>query len=83
MTLANAVSLVKSNSSTWIKEQRKNFAWQEGYGAFISRELFQIATVIKYIDNQEAHHRKISFEDAFISMLKKHRIPFDPKYVFG
>ena len=43
----------------------------------------QISTVIKYIDNQEAHHRKIGFEDEFISLLKKHKIPFDPKYVFG
>jgi putative transposase len=42
-----------------------------------------IATVIKYIDNQEAHHRKISFEDEFIALLKKHKIPFDPKYVFN
>ena len=61
MTLANAVSLVKSNSSSWIKEQRKSFAWQEGYGAF-SVSSSQISTVIKYIDNQEAHHRKIGFE---------------------
>jgi putative transposase len=82
MPLANAVSLVKSNSSTWIKDQRKNFAWQEGYGAF-SVSSSNISTVIKYIDNQEAHHRKISFEDEFISLLKKHKIPFDPKYVFG
>jgi hypothetical protein len=42
-----------------------------------------VAGVIKYIDNQEAHHRKISFEDEFISLLKKHGMPFDPKYVFG
>ena len=82
MPLANAVALVKSNSSTWIKERRKSFAWQEGYGAF-SVSSSNISTVIKYIDNQEAHHRKISFEDEFISLLKKHKIPFDPKYVFG
>ena len=65
-----------------IREQGKSFAWQERYGAF-SVSLSQYATVIKYIDNQEAHHRKISFEDEFISLLKKHKIPFDPKYVFG
>jgi hypothetical protein len=32
---------------------------------------------------QEAHHRKITFEDEFIALLKKHKIPYDPKYVFG
>jgi len=42
-----------------------------------------ISAVIKYIDTQEAHHRKRGFEDEFIALLKKHRIPFDPKYVFG
>lgn len=82
MTLAEAVALVKSNSSKWIKDQGKKFAWQEGYGAF-SVSSSKIATVIRYIDNQEAHHRKVSFEDEYISLLKKHGVEFDPKYVFG
>jgi REP element-mobilizing transposase RayT len=82
ITLASAVALVKSNSSKWIREQGKNFAWQQGYGAFgVSSS--NIPAVIKYIDNQEAHHRKFSFEDEFITLLKKHKIPYDPKYVFG
>jgi len=80
--LADAVTLVKSNSSKWIKEKERNFAWQEGYGAF-SVSSSNIAAVIRYIGNQEAHHRKISFEDEFISLLKRHKMPFDPKYVFG
>ena len=69
ITLANAVALVKSNSSNWIRERNKNFAWQEGYGAFSVS--FNIATVIKYIDNQEAHHRNISFEDEFIILIEE------------
>jgi hypothetical protein len=81
MSLANAVALVKSNSSKWIGEQDKSFAWQEGYGAF-SVSSSRVAAVIKYIDTQEAHHRKISFEDEFITLLKKHGVAFDPKYVF-
>ena len=64
-----------------IREQGKSFAWQKGYGAFgVSSS--NIPAVIKYIDNQETHHRKFSFEDEFITLLKKHKIPFDPKYVF-
>jgi hypothetical protein len=55
---------------------------QQGYGAF-SVSSSNISSVIKYIANQEAHHRKISFEDEFISLLKKHKMPFDPEYVFG
>ena len=75
------MTLVKSNSSKWIGEQGKKFAWQEGYGAF-SVSSSNVAAVIKYIDTQEAHHHKISFEDEFISLLKKHGLAFDPKYVF-
>lgn len=82
MPLASAVTLVKSNSSKWIREQKKNFAWQEGYGAF-SVSSSNVAAVIKYIDTQEARHRKISFENEFISLLKKHGMTYDLKYVFG
>ena len=41
------------------------------------------STVAKYIASQEAHHRKITFEDEFIALLEKHGIEYDPKYVFG
>ena len=82
VALASAVALIKSNSSKWVKERSKSFAWQEGYGAF-SVSSSKINTVVSYIDDQEAHHRKVTFEDEFISLLKKHGIAYDPKYVFG
>ncbi len=47
------------------------FAWQEGYGGFgVSKS--NIAAVIRYIQNQEKHHRKMTFEDEFIALLAKH-----------
>jgi hypothetical protein len=58
------------------------FAWQKGYGAF-SVSSSKINAVIKYINNQEAHHRKFTFEQEFITLLKKHGIPFDPNHIFG
>ena len=82
MTLARAVTLLKSNSSKWLNEKGIRFAWQQGYGAF-SVSSSNVSTVIRYIDNQEAHHRKISFEDEFIALLNKHGVKFDPKYVLG
>jgi putative transposase len=82
MALATAAKLLKTNSSKWMNEKGMKFQWQEGYGAFsVSSSI--VSTVIKYIDNQEAHHRKISFEDEFIALLKKHGVKFDPKYVLG
>jgi hypothetical protein len=82
MTLARAVTLLKSNSSKWLNEKGIRFAWQQGYGAF-SVSSSNVSTVIKYIDTQEAHHRRISFEDEFIVLLNKHGVKFDPKYVLG
>jgi len=82
MPLSEAVALVKSNTSKWLGELGKDFAWQEGYGAF-SVSSSHVDRVIRYIENQEAHHRKISFEDEFITLLKRHGMDYDPKYVFG
>ena len=81
LSLAKAVSLLKSNSSNWMSEHGMKFAWQEGYGAF-SVSASNLATVEHYIANQEKHHRRRTFEDEFIALLEKHGIPFDPKYVF-
>ena len=81
LSLVRAVTLIKSNSSKWMKETKKTFAWQRGYGAF-SVSSSNVSTVIRYIDQQEAHHRKKSFEDEFVALLKKHGVDFDPRYVF-
>ena len=81
LSLVRAVMLIKSNSSKWMKETKKTFAWQRGYGAF-SVSSSNVSTVIRYIDQQEAHHRKKSFEDEFVALLKKHGVDFDFRYVF-
>ncbi|HEV7520459.1 MAG TPA: hypothetical protein VGP89_05115 [Candidatus Angelobacter sp.] len=41
-----------------------------------------VSTVIRYIDQQEARHKKKSLEDEFVALLKRHGVDFDPKYVF-
>ncbi len=82
ITLVKAVALIKSNSSKWMRGQGVKFAWQEGYGAF-SVSSSNIPIVIKYIDTQEFHHRKATFEQEFLVLLKKHGIAFDAEHVFG
>ena len=81
IAVAEAVRTIKSNSSKWVNELGRSFAWQKGYGAF-SVSASNIAAVERYIRNQEQHHRKMTFEDEFIGFLKKHGIEFDLKYVF-
>ena len=82
LALAKAVLAIKSNSSRWAGEEGHKFAWQQGYGAFsVSSSI--VPTVVRYIQNQEAHHRRMSFDAEFIALLKKHGMEFDPKHVFG
>jgi putative transposase len=81
IALAKAVQLLKGSSSRWINEHGDKFAWQEGYGA-CSVSASNLDTVKRYIANQESHHRKTTFEQEFIAFLKKHKIEYDPKYVF-
>ena len=82
IALAKAMLLLKANSSRWMSEHGKKFAWQDGYGAF-SVSVSNTATVANYIRNQEEHHRKMSFEEEFLALLKKHGVEYDPRYVLG
>jgi len=84
MSFAKAVQLIKGGSSKWIHDtfpNQKKFAWQEGYGAF-SVSASQVPKTVAYITNQKEHHRKKSFDEEFLELLKKHGIEFDPRYVF-
>ncbi len=81
-SLSDSVRDLKANSSRWMKENGDDFGWQEGFGAF-SVSASQIPVVKTNIRNQLEHHRKRSFEDEFLALLKKSGIPDDAKYVFG
>ena len=74
---------LKAGSSKWVHEELKNerFAWQAGYGAF-SVSKSSTDEVYQYIANQEEHHRKLTFQDEFIALLKRHEIDYDPKYIW-
>jgi REP element-mobilizing transposase RayT len=61
-TLSDAVRVVKTNSSRWLRESVATFSWQEGYSAF-SVSPPRVAAVANYIRNQEKHHAKESFDD--------------------
>jgi len=84
MPMADLVRDIKAGSSKFINEKgylRQKFAWQDGYGVF-SYAHAQIDAVYKYIQNQEAHHAKISFRDEYLSLLKEFDISFDEKFTF-
>ncbi len=66
------------NEKRWVKGR---FNWQEGFGAF-SYGHSQMNVVVKYIQNQERHHSKKTFQDEYIELLKKFNVDFDIKYAF-
>jgi REP element-mobilizing transposase RayT len=83
--IAKAIQLIKGGSSKWIHETFKahrDFAWQEGYGAF-SVSISHVEATIRYIQNQEEHHLKKTFEEEFLTFLKKHGIEYDERHVLG
>lgn len=83
MPLAKAIQTLKSCSSKWLNESAsKQFSWQEGYGAF-SVSASQTNGVITYIENQREHHAKKSFEEEFLSLLKRYGITYDREHVLG
>ena len=75
VALAKAVQLIKANSSKWMNERGRRFAWQEGYSAF-SVSHSNTPTVVKYIRNQQAHHRKMTFAQEYEALLQKHGVEY-------
>lgn len=84
-TLSKTISEMKTGTSKWLKgidDSLTDFSWQEGYGAF-SVSPKDLNAVNNYIDNQEEHHRNVTFQDEFRAFLKKYHIEYDERYVWG
>lgn len=84
MALADLVREIKADSTNFINKKkwiRGRFSWQEGYGAF-SYGHSQLDTIIRYIQNQEKHHKRGSFKNEYLTLLRKFDIAFEEKYVF-
>jgi REP element-mobilizing transposase RayT len=84
MALSDLMEEVKAHSSNFINKNRwmlGRFNWQKGYGAF-SYGHSQLGTVIRYIQKQEEHHTRKSFQDEYTQFLKKFAVVYDPRYLF-
>ena len=84
MAIAKLVEELKTSSSKWMKTQSprlKDFAWQRGYGVF-SVAPSDLDAVTQYIDRQEEHHRKASFQEEYRAFLMKYGIASDERYMW-
>ena len=82
--LSDVLRDLKSNASAWMRDvfpAIKDFSWQNGYGAF-TVSASQVAKVQDYISRQEEHHRKRTFKDEFVRLLRVNGIDYDERYLW-
>lgn len=76
-TIEEILQLLKGSSSNWInKKVSYKFAWKKGYGAFSVSDS-NVERVVKYISNQDDHHRVKSFAAEYEEFAKKHNFAFN------
>jgi len=85
MALSDLLRETKAGTSRWIHQTYPalaDFAWQESYAAFtVSKSA--LPDVLKYVRNQQGHHRKMSFQEELIALLDRHGVKYDPRYMMG
>jgi putative transposase len=82
--LSDLVRDVKAGSSGFINDNRwvrGHFNWQDGFGAF-SHSRCELDIFVHYIRNQEEHHRKKTFREEYVEMLRESGVEFDERYLF-
>jgi len=83
--ISDMIRQIKARSTKWIHTEipdQTKFRWQEGYGIF-SVSFSNLSNTINYIKNQEAHHKKMSYEEEFLLFLTRNEIKYDPRFVLG
>ena len=82
LSLADFMEKLKANSSKWANEHSpgRAFSWQTGYTAF-SVSQSKLSEVKACISRQEEHHRKLTYQEEVVALLKKHGVEFDPRFV--
>jgi REP-associated tyrosine transposase len=81
---AQFVEQIKKTSSKWIKSldaRYRGFFWQRGYGAF-SVSPSQLDASLKYVNKQQEHHRRRTFQEEYRELLRNHGVDFDERYVW-
>lgn len=81
--LSNLMRDLKRVSSAWVHETigEHDFQWQDGYGAF-TVSVSMLESVCHYTANQEEHHRKKTFQEEYVELLKRNEVQYDEKYLW-
>ena len=82
--IKNVIEEAKTETTKWLKKQGPQYAdfhWQAGYGIFSVSES-NAEQVRQYIADQARHHKKLTFQDEFRILCKRHGIEIDERYVW-
>jgi putative transposase len=84
LTVAELLRVMKANSARWVKREKgaRGFGWQTGYAVYSVSES-NAAAVAKYIAKQQEHHRRNTFQEEYLTFLKKNRIEYDARFIWG
>jgi REP element-mobilizing transposase RayT len=85
ISVSDVMKNAKAKSSKWINESgylNHHFEWQQGFGVF-SYSQSHIDQVFRYIQNQEAHHKKRTFKEEYLDMLHKFEIDYNEEFIFN
>ena len=83
-SISSLAADMKSNSAKWINSEKLckfHFNWQDGYSAF-SYHKDLIPVIGKYVDNQKEHHKKKTFREEYLDLLREFDVEYDDRYLF-
>lgn len=84
VSVSELMKTVKAKSSKYINDHKltqERFEWQEGYGVF-SYHQSMVNTIFKYVQNQEEHHKKQTFSEEYLDLLKEFKVEYNDQYLF-
>jgi REP element-mobilizing transposase RayT len=85
IALSHLMEEIKKSSSKWIKTKEpglRTFSWQDGYGAFTIGQS-QVEALQQYIARQKDRHKKQTFEEELVTLLKRYHVPYDERYIWS
>jgi len=81
ISLSDFMKAIKASSSKIIKTKEgfeKFKSWSEGYAA-LSYSLRDKDMLVKYIINQQEHHKKVTFREEYLAFIKEMGLEFDDR----
>jgi putative transposase len=85
LSQAQMLESIKKKSSKWLHglgdPMLRKFKWQAGYASF-SVSPSKLNALLEYIENQEEHHRQVTFQEEYRQLLRRHNVPFDERWMW-